>query len=170
MAGIALISLLFGIAGAVAGHVLWRYLRTYNAPSKTFGKWTHDLESTATELVRAELYVAELQAALASKLEKVPDDFVAPIFVAARLGVAIERAVLSQAESQGLIPPGAYERLVVAGGAVRLQEAFETASGPQTPPEVPGAREGQETAPAPASFPAMWKGGKLVPFRRAGGN
>ena len=169
-------SLVMGIVAYVAAQVAHRFILGWHSP-KDFGRWSTELEAVTFELCRAHIRVAELQTILGSQLGKLPENFEPPVFIAARLGVAIERAVLTEAERRGFVPPGTYERLVMAAPG-RLQEAFSTPGDLGYPPnpgnapplasQPPPPRSGPPGA-GPSGFPAVWEGGKLVPFPRAAG-
>lgn len=173
---VVLASLVMGVAAFFAAQTAHRFVMGWHSP-KDFGRWSSELEETTFELCRAHLRVAELQTILANQLGKLPENFEPPVFIAARLGVAVERAVLTEAERRGFVPPGSFERLVMAGPG-RAQEALlnpeglgyppRAENGPQSPSGESGAPSGHPAAPSGA-FPAVWEGGKLVPFRRAAG-
>jgi hypothetical protein len=103
------------VLGALAGAAMfaalsgarWHLRRSYN-----FARWGEDIERDAFDLIHAHLLVAECRLRLAQRIEKLPDDFEHPVFQAAQIGVAIERAVLAEAEKRGLMPSAAKPAVV----------------------------------------------------------
>ena len=85
-------------AAAVVFYIKLRELFLVRMPRDAHRRWTADLQADAEALIRAELHVAELQCQIAERIGKLPDQFIAPAFLASRLGYAIERAVVEEAK------------------------------------------------------------------------
>lgn len=103
---------------AVGIHVLIRLVgmvRRSVGGSKTvprdMAEFIFDLEDAGTTAVRADLYAAQARAALAEKIGKVPADFDPTLLYACQVSAGIHRAATAEAERQGVVRSGTYERL-----------------------------------------------------------
>lgn len=124
-------------------------------PKASLHRWTVDLQADAEALIRAELHVAECHMVIAERIGKMPPDFVAPAFLASRVGYAVERAVVEEAKRRGIWSP---ETLTDLGKPDAMQGQDEA------PPS-----ERVSVAPVFSAAPGRateWREGKLVPMRR----
>lgn len=150
------------IAGGAGSHFAARWVNlAWDARhARDFHRWEYELEQDIGELTRARLWVAACEQRLAGRLASdLPEKFENPVWQAARVGYAVEAAVLREAQRRGL-----YDPTVLAPVAVGPSPA-------QTAPEpAPDAPQGAPRPdPAPPAVPppeATWEGGRLIPYRR----
>jgi hypothetical protein len=149
------IPLLFLGLGA-AGFFVAKFATAYfeSKKGRDFVAWQYELETDVLELVRARLYVAACEQRLASFLRELPQEFVPEVFMAARLGYAVERTVLREAEKRGLYDPRADVPLP--------QSLREEEPAPATSRTMPSPAPEDEGGPD-----TVWQGSKLVPIKRS---
>lgn len=144
--------------GALAGLVVvfgFFGVRWHLAREWRFSRWSAEVEITAVELIQAELRVAELQVKLAALAGRIPDDFNAPIFQAARVGAKLERAAYLEAERLGLIPPGVFTPIegLLPPDPVVGEPAAPSAAAPELPAVEPPPPSPPPAVAAPAPTP-----------------
>jgi hypothetical protein len=101
---------------AVGIHVLLRLLGRLRRSlgrdvPRDMGEYIMQLEDLGTTSVRADLYAAQARAALAQEIGKVPAEFDPTLLYACQVSAGIHRAATAEAERQGVIRAGTYERL-----------------------------------------------------------
>lgn len=151
---IPLMSFAMGLFAFGLCKLIERWYAGRRVPEKMY-HWQQELEHTAFDLVRAHLNVALHQQRVADMIGQLPDDFDAPCFLAARLGVAVERAVLTEAERRNFYPAGTFKNLF---GTPSAQPVVTEEKGPT---EQPTAE--QTAADFEAMVPAIWIGNQLMP-------
>lgn len=141
---------LLGVAGYFIAHATKVYFESKK--SRDFVAWQYELENDVLELVRSRLYTAACEQRLASFLKELPQEFVPEVFMAARIGYAVERTVLREAEKRGLFDPKVDLPLPQS-----LREE-EPSSSRTMPSPAPDEESGPDT---------VWQGTKLVPIKRS---
>lgn len=182
-AGCVWLAALFALGICLVGRVLYRLVHRLfqqwgivDHVPRDMREFVDDLERTAGESFRADLYAAQCRAALVSLTGKVPADFDPTVLLACQVSAGLHRAVLVEAERQGLLPEGSFERVY----GVSVEDA---AGGPMvrgrapTPPEAwrderdveaePEPDAGSRSVPAAPPGNVHWIGGRQVPRRAA---
>jgi hypothetical protein len=118
---------------------------------KDLEHWEYELEHSLKMLIDAHLNVAHWHRVIDSKISEIPENFEAPLFVAAKLGYAVERAVLREAEKRNLYNPKLHL--------------------PNDKLDIPVDLEGIKDIEIPRT-PIMelkehWEGGRLIPMRKS---
>lgn len=96
--------------------VVWklgvRIVRSWgiNVP-RDMTSWQDEVERTAIEAIRADLYSAQCRAALVELIGKVPADFDPTLLYGGQVAAGVHRAAVVEAERQGIIRTGTYERV-----------------------------------------------------------
>lgn len=159
-AWIPLVSLAMGVGAFALCKVVERIIKRGRVP-ESMARWQTELEFAACDLMRSHLEVAAHQQRIADMIGRLPDSFEAPAFLAARLGVAIERAVLTEAERRGFYPAGTFRDIF----ATPAQAPEPNVPGRDETPEVVLVEQEQRAADVDAMLPhAVWVGDKLVPY------
>ena len=143
-----LVTFVLCVGLGAAGYFVAHFGRLYFEAKKSrdFTSWQYEIDRDVTELIQARLHVAACEMRCAALLRNLPTEFVPQVFIAARIGYAVERTVLLEAERRGLYDP--------------------KVEGP-IPPAVPDAEPVTLPPSSSRSLPdSVWKDGKLVP----GGN
>lgn len=139
-------------AAAVVFYAKARELFLVRMPRDAHRRWTADLQADAEALIRAELHVAELQCQIAERIPRMPENFVAPAFLASRLGYAVERAVVEEAKRRGFYSPEVLADL-------QRVDALPGQDQPQNERPI-------TLAPTANTASTAWEGGRLVPFKK----
>jgi hypothetical protein len=153
---------------------------------RDMASWQDEVERTAIEAIRADLYAAQCRAGLVELIGKVPADFDPTLLLGCQVAAGVHRGAVYEAERQGIIRTGTYERVY----GTSIDEVVFDGSFSDTPyvapvpvvDEVRRRREARDpeprrqgtaphgTAPQGAprrpSVPCDWVGGKLVPIGR----
>jgi len=143
-----LLSLVMGIIAYICSYAVHKEFQKKQL--KDLEHWEYELEHSLKMLIDAHLNVAHWHRVIDSKLSEIPENFEAPIFVAAKLGYAVERAVLREAEKRNLYNPKLHL--------------------PNNRIDIPADVEGIKDIEIPKS-PIMelnehWEGGRLIPLRK----
>jgi hypothetical protein len=142
----------FGVGAYVAAHLVRRFLLA--RAHREFDRWQSELSHDAMDLVNAHLWVVRCHLRVAERIGQMPEDFEAPMFMAAGVGQWLERSVLVRAQEMGLLTPD-------------LQEAVSALarSAPASIPPLYDADEARSEAGTDGARPpiARWRDGELVP-------
>jgi len=132
--------------------------------------WQDEVERTAIEAVRADLYAAQCRAGLVEMIGKIPGDFDPTLLFSGQVVAGVHRGAIYEAERQGIIKNGTYERVygrsiddVVYDGSFS-DTPFAMEEPVPVVDEVRRRRQARD--PQRPSVPCDWSGGKLVPIGR----
>ena len=100
-----IMALSFGMGLLAFGlsNVIQRYFLGSRIP-KDMARWHSEVESVCYEVIRARIYVAEIERKLVDLVGEVPADFNPVLFSAPALAKAVEDAFVTKAQSQGHDP------------------------------------------------------------------
>ncbi len=144
-----LLAIPYGVVAALL--VIWieRWQRT--RVHRKFDGWRSDLYLVANEVIDAHAWVARCEMKLAEKIGQLPEDFHPAIFMAARIGHRVEKAVLLEAEQRGLYDPRNAPPPVPVEDEIAEPTSTPLPSDAPTPPPVVPLRR------------MVWQDGKLRP-------
>ena len=78
---------------------------------KKFAQWEHNIEHLAIQAIRDDARAVESKLALMTAVGTIPADFNPTAFLTCRIGEGLQRAVVYEAEQQGIVPAGTFERV-----------------------------------------------------------
>ena len=141
-----LLSLFMGVIAYVVSYGVHKEFQKKQV--KDLAHWEYELESSLKSLIDAHLNVAHWHRVIDSKIAELPENFEAPIFIAAKLGYSLERAVLREAEKRGIYNP----KLVIPSISNPVSEESISVK--------------EENRPSITELREHWQGGVLVPIRK----
>lgn len=99
--------------GAGAGFITYWGLHLAEARkgSKTFGRWLEDGRRLCYHVIDTEAQAAEAKRQLFEWIGELPKDFNPTVFLTVDLARGLQQAVLYEAEQQGLVRGGTFERV-----------------------------------------------------------
>ncbi len=78
---------------------------------RRFAQWEMNVEQLAIQAIRDDARAVESKLSLMRAVGQIPEDFHPTAFLTCRIGEGLQRAVLYEAEKQGIVPEGTFERV-----------------------------------------------------------
>lgn len=78
---------------------------------RKFAHWQLNVEHAALQAIRDDARAVESKLALMQLVQQIPEDFQPTAFLTCRIGEGLQRAIMFEAEQQGVVPEGTFERV-----------------------------------------------------------
>lgn len=114
--------------GASVGAGIYLLLRFFDRLQASGGpipadmrRWRDELEMRAMRAVQADMQAAEARVALVRLIEELPADYDPTALLAVQIAAGVHRAMVAQAEKDGIIQRGTFERVYGVPAAHELE-------------------------------------------------